>query len=417
MKISDYIFLARVNLSRRKKSVIINSILIVVSMLILILSLSFTKNLEELIDKAILNNISYRTVVISGGMDKTADKIIEDVKGLDHVVEVMDQMDYTTGASNFIIDGKEEEGYISFLGASSDIHPNVILGRNIGENETNVCIIPKNFYPYGSNKHYDKDRIINGEELIGKKLNIKYNSFYYNGSETVVKDEFTKEFEIIGVYDNKENVSNMNECYISFDDVYEICDTSEKNSVKADNVVFGESKTAFAIIDNPLNVDSVIEEINDLGYSRVMPRSIANTDLVNIVNVVGILVTSVILIIVISNLVISSIKFINEKGYEIGILKAIGYKNKNIRNIIYYENILIGLISYIIAIIISIISIIFFKNNVVEGDYSLEIININLDIIVCIIALIISIIIPLISASISSRKALKKSIVELNKEG
>ena len=209
----------------------------------------------------------------------------------------------------------------------------------------------------------------------------------------------------------------MNECYISFDDVYEICDTSEKNSVKADNVVFGESKTAFAIIDNPLNVDSVIEEINDLGYSRVMPRSIANTDLVNIVNVVGILVTSVILIIVISNLVISSIKFINEKGYEIGILKAIGYKNKNIRNIIYYENILIGLISYIIAIIISIISIIFFKNNVVEGDYSLEIININLDIIVCIIALIISIIIPLISASISSRKALKKSIVELNKEG
>lgn len=417
MKINDYIFLARTNLSRRKKSVIISSILIVVSMLILILSLSFTNSLNELINKSILNNVSYRTIVVSGGIDSSSDSLIESLKDTEHIIKVMDQNDYSTGTTKFTIDNNEVSGNISFMGADSDIHPNIIAGRNIGENEKNVCIVPKSFYPYGDISNYDKNKIIDGQELIGKKIDIKYNSYYHMSDKTLIKDTFTKKFEIVGVYDNEDSASRIDECYIPFEDIYEIHHTSEENSIVADNVIMGKSRTVFAIIDNPLNMEYVINELNNSGYSRVMPRSVANTDLVNIVKLVGLLASSVILTIVIFNLIISNIKSINERSYEIGMLKAVGYKDENIRNIIYFENIIIGFVSYIITILIASITMIFIKNNIISGNYKLEIINLNLNYNVCLISLIISILIPLLVARISSKKALKKSIIQLNKEG
>lgn len=416
MRIRDYIFIAKSNLSRRKKSVFTNSILIVVSMLVLILSLSFTSSLKTVMNRAILKNIFYRTIAITSNSEKSVDKIIEEIQELNNVEKVVKESDYSTGASYFKIDSEKIYGYISLIGANNDIQPNVVVGRNIKKNEKNVCIIPKDFYPYDRLDNYDKNKVIDGESLIGKTIEIEYNSYYYKPVETVTKNTYNKVFNVIGVYDSEDMVSNNNECYISFDDVHEIYTTSDDDSEVIGNHIMVKPNSVYAIIDNPLNMENVIKDIQNLGY-RAVPKSTANTDLINVVNICGILVAFIILIIVISSLIISSIKSINERSYEIGMLKAIGYKNKYIQNIVFTENLIIGILSYVITIILAFLIMLTVKFGVISGNYELEIINLKLNISVCFLAFVISTTITVLTAKISAKKALSKTIVQLNKEG
>ncbi len=416
MHISDYIFIAKSNLSRRKKSVFTNSMLIVISMLVLILSLSFTSSLKVVMNRAIIKNISYRTISITSDAEKSADEIIDEIQELNYVEKVIKELDYSTGASVFTIDNEKIYGYISLIGANRNIQPNVIIGRNIDKDENNVCIIPKEFYPYNILNGYNKSKVIDGESLIGKTIEIDYNSYYYKPFETVTKNTFKKGFTVIGVYDSEDSVSNNNECYISFDDVHDIYTTSDNDSEIVGNHIMIKPNSVYAIIDNSLNMENAINDIQKLGY-RAMPKSTANIDLVNIVNIVAILVTSIILIIVISNLIISSIKAINERSYEIGMLKAIGYKNSNIQNIVFTENLIIGFMSYVITIILACLIMLIIKYVVISGNYELEIINFKLNFAVCLIAFAISTIVTLLTAKISAQKALAKTIVQLNREG
>ena len=415
MRVKDYIFLAKSNLSRRKKSVFISCFLIVVSMLVLILSLSFTISMKSAMNKAILKNISYRTIVINGKSKEDIPRIMEDVKSVSNVIKVVSQKEYSYGSSNFYISGKEYNGSINLLGADKDIQPNIIAGREIEKNEKLVCIIPKEFYPYNSTEKYQKDKVIDGESLIGKEIKINYNSYYYKPAESILKNTFSKTFTVIGVYDNEESFSNNNDCYISFDDIYEIQETIENDSEIIDQIVVFPN-SVYAIIDSSDNMKKAVEDIQNLGYNAT-PRSVANIDLINVINVVAILITVVILLIVVVNLVISSIKSINDRSYEIGMLKAIGYKDKNIQNIVFTENLIIGVLSYIITLIFAFILMLIAKYKIVSGNRELVMMNININLIVCLIAFLISTIIPILTAKVSARKALTKTIVQLNKEG
>ena len=79
MKIKDYIFLANKNLSRRKGMVITNTILISVAVIIFVLAFSFTSSLSDTIERAVYNNLSYRTIVITGIPKYSVDEVIEKV--------------------------------------------------------------------------------------------------------------------------------------------------------------------------------------------------------------------------------------------------------------------------------------------------------------------------------------------------
>lgn len=80
MRLLDYIFLAKKNLSRRKKSVIVNSILIFISTVIFVLGLSFTKCFMNSINRAILKNPSYRTIVLTGVKEEEQDSVIKKIE-------------------------------------------------------------------------------------------------------------------------------------------------------------------------------------------------------------------------------------------------------------------------------------------------------------------------------------------------
>lgn len=422
MKIKDYIFLANKNLSRRKKGVISNTILIAISVIICLLVISFNICLSNYMNRALVNNIAYRSIVVLGVPEEKQEDVINSIKEIDHIAKVIPEKEertMTTIYSDFF-DEYEENMRLSFKGADVNIQPSVIQGRNIENGETNVCLIPNKIYygKYSQNKEqvYDREAYINGEDFLGKKINIYYFSYDESNGERIRKETFTEEFEVIGIYDVDEYPFEDN-LFVSFEDVIKINKNVEENTVLNPNVIYsGPDEQIIAYVDNSLNLNNTMEKVEELGY-RCIVRSTVNTYIVVIINVVTAIVLSVLMIIVLSSITTSSIKAIDDRKYEIGILKAIGYKNKNIKTILLFENLIIGIRAYLIGLIISIISMYLIKIFIFNKNIDFDRLNVNLNVWVCIVALIFSILIPTIASYFGGKGIFKKTPLSLNKEG
>ena len=221
---------------------------------------------------------------------------------------------------------------------------------------------------------------------------------------------------MIGIYDVDEYPFEDN-LFVSFEDVIKINKNVEENTVLNPNVIYsGPDEQIIAYVDNSLNLNNTMEKVEELGY-RCIVRSTVNTYIVVIINVVTAIVLSVLMIIVLSSITTSSIKAIDDRKYEIGILKAIGYKNKNIKTILLFENLIIGIRAYLIGLIISIISMYLIKIFIFNKNIDFDRLNVNLNVWVCIVALIFSILIPTIASYLGGKGIFKKTPLSLNKEG
>lgn len=414
MRVIDYIFLANSNLSRRKR-IIASIVLTAISMLILIFTLSFSSSFKNTMERAVLKNISYRTVVVMGDYSVSSDKIIDDVMNIENVEKVIPNNQYESGSSVVKVGGSSISGIIGLYGANSEMQPNIISGRGFLENEREVCLIPKDFYPYNIYPSYDSSNTLDGEKLLGKEIVLEYYSYDRTSNKSEVNGTYTKKLTVVGVYDSNENVSGNNYCYIPFEDMDEINTTREENSVYGTDTIYVEDNTVMVVVDDTSNVDSVISKIQELGY-RSMVRSTANLEMIDTINKVTMIVFGVVILIVIINLTISSIKSIVERGYEIGMLKAIGYRKREIRNILFTENLIVSTISYIITILLVLVLNIVIKKCIFSRIYELEQMNLSLQTSTILIAFIVSMIIPVITTALSSTKILKQTSVNLNKE-
>jgi ABC-type antimicrobial peptide transport system permease subunit len=416
MKIIDYIYLANKNLSRRKGSVILNTILIAISVIILILVISFTNSLKDTIDRAIVNNISYRTIVITGVKEKQ-DELIKKIYDDENIIKVIKDSEYNSHGTISKIDNVESNYSISLIGSDVNTQPYVIKGRNIKEGETKVCIVPSKYFLDSVYVNYNKDNYINGEDLLGKKISIEYYAYDCSLGDYNAKKykTFNDEYEVIGVYDSDENYMYGDDCFIAFSDIYEINKNVEDYNIPDPNTNYSSSNTLYAIVNNSLNVETSLEKIQQLGY-RALVRSTANTQIVYIINVVTSIVLAVLIVIIVANITTSSIKSITERQYEVGMLKAMGYKNKNIKGILLCENLIISIRAYIIGFLISFIVMKLLQINLFSKYVELDQLNINLNIRICILALIGSVLVPVISNVLSGRKMFKRTPVSLNKE-
>lgn len=411
MKINDYIYLASVNLKRRRKSFVVNVILISISLFILICCLSFSNSLSKAMNRALINNISYRSISAMSNKSIKTEELVDMVGSVEHVIKVVPQMKYETALEVSALDNENFSGNITAYGGNEEIYPNIIAGRSFYDDEKNVCIVPKKFYLFDMNE-YDKEKSIDGESLIGKSIEITYYSYeYIENSAPIKKDKYTKTLKVIGVYDQDENMMNVNECYINFSDISDIMDIR----LEGNNYSGMDTQGVTAIVDSSLNVNQVVETLESMDL-RVIVRSVVNEKLIKIINLTSIFVSSVIMIIAFINITISSIKSIEERRYEIGMLKAIGYNRKNIIGILVIENIIIGIAAFIITIIISLIAILLVREKIFSNNISLKSIGLDLNLNTSMVSLIIALVVPVLSGIICSGKITKKNSITLNKE-
>lgn len=397
----------------RDKNNIFFIILLVISTIMLIGSITFNKNFNEYIEENINKNINFRVLSVSNKQDE-ADLGKEELLSIEHVQDV-----YSSVYGTFLIDSnfanEDLDGKITpqYLPKSTVIHS--LIGSQIGENDTGVAIIPKDFYPDNSVYEYninDKN-IIDGESLIGKEFTITYYTRKFENMKFVDDEKLTKTFKVIGVYDNKEFMNYNNDIFISQIDIDEIAKAKIPKNDNPDIEITQIDDYSFnVVVDSLENVESVTEKILEHNFSNVEPSMEIDEGVINTIKisclVIAIISIAVIILIV---LLYMRKKLIRESNY-IGILRASGYTKTNVTIQYLFETIITSIITYIIGCILLILLCVILKNIVFNSfnyiGYNIRIFSTDF---------IIGFVILILTSSISSlymiHMKLKSNIINL----
>ena len=397
----------------RDKNNIFFIILLVISTIMLIGSITFNKNFNEYIEENINKNINFRVLSVSNKQDE-ADLGKEELLSIEHVQDV-----YSSVYGTFLIDSnfanEDLDGKITpqYLPKSTVIHS--LIGSQIGENDTGVAIIPKDFYPDNSVYEYNINakNIIDGESLIGKEFTITYYTRKFENMKFVNDEKLTKTFTVIGVYDNKEFMNYNNDIFISQIDIDEIAKAKIPKNDNPDIEITQIDDYSFnVVVDSLENVESVTEKILEHNFSNVEPSMEIDEGVINTIKisclVIAIISIAVIILIV---LLYMRKKLIRESNY-IGILRASGYTKTNVTIQYLFETIITSIITYIIGCILLILLCVILKN-IVFNSFN----YIGYNIIIFSTDFIIGFVILILTSSISSlymiHMKLKSNIINL----
>lgn len=213
--------------------------------------------------------------------------------------------------------------------------PHVIMGRNIVDNGEIVC--PKR----SSNKNFDS---LKYNELtdMSDKLNKNITLLFKNSRNA---EYISKSFKLVGLYDADLSYS-YNVCFINSFEYEELA-----LQVK-DNVVDDETYVnLFNIYVNDYkNVNEINEYLKDNGINATVVE--VDDTLLNYVKIMS----YILLIIMVIVLTIFLLKFYKsyyqEEYYNIALYKVIGFNDKNIVKLLFYEIEIILFIAMIIASIL-----------------------------------------------------------------
>jgi len=234
-----------------------------------------------------------------------------------------------------------------------------------------------------------------GGDPIGKKVKLDI---------TLNQQTYNEEFTVSGIYSAGDNspTASMSTVYLNYTDLEHLC--SENNYEL-------KPTTIYLTTDNDKFTNNIKSKIEELGYSGSSQEKMSSmfTKMIGILTyalagVSGIsLIVSAIMILVV--LYISVV----ERTKEIGVLKAIGARRKDIKRIFVSEAFLIGTFSGIIGLTISSLLM------VIANTISSKLFGINIIIITrsyAIFGVCVSIIISMLAGLLPASKAAKLDPVE-----
>lgn len=151
------------NAIKDKKKTKMAIILILISMLIIFL-FSFKSTITNFFLNGVTKDIGYRTLFVARDDSLYTEKeMIEQLKKIDHVVEVFPDNQYYTVLN---VSSKNYSGTIGLTGSSVETRPVISYGRNIKNDYEIIC--PEKFYP-------DENIIENKDLKIKDFINMKEN--------------------------------------------------------------------------------------------------------------------------------------------------------------------------------------------------------------------------------------------------
>ena len=188
------------------------------------------------------------------------------------------------------------------------------------------------------------------------------------------------------------------------------------NQVFKDNGQKLKANTVFLYTKNSDNTKAIKDKVKKLGYSGSMQETMTDmfTQMLDVVTYVlaaiaGIsLVVSAIMILVVLNISVV------ERTKEIGVLKALGARRKDVRRIFVSEAFLIGLGSGLLGVVITEI-LGFAINSVTKPAYDVNVVSLEPQFLIS--GIIISIVISMLAGLLPANRASKLDPVEsLRKE-
>ena len=232
-----------------------------------------------------------------------------------------------------------------------------------------------------------------GKNIIGKKVRL---------SLTIGDKTIEKEVKVSGIYDTQTST-----IVVRYGDL---------NQVFKDNGQKLKANTVFLYTKNSDNTKAIKDKVKKLGYSGSMQETMTDmfTQMLDVVTYVlaaiaGIsLVVSAIMILVVLNISVV------ERTKEIGVLKALGARRKDVRRIFVSEAFLIGLGSGLLGVVITEI-LGFAINSVTKPAYDVNVVSLEPQFLIS--GIIISIVISMLAGLLPANRASKLDPVEsLRKE-
>lgn len=371
--------------------------------------LTFKNNFDVYVNETITRNIGFRTLSVSPKQDKE-DLGLSELIFLDHVVDVYSFM-YGTMSVDSSFKNENIEGTIELLYGSPDIQPNVIMGRGFESDDSNVAICSNIFYPDSSayELQLDNEYVINGDSLLNNEFEVYYTESVFNFDTNTFEEgkKFTKKFKVIGIYDNTSTMNFNNQCYIMSNDIKEMVSESSLDNL-------GENSYSYfdLVVDNVDNVEEVMGKIKDLGFNKVSVKNYFDSDMLQTIEISSIIVVTILvfLTIIISSSYIK--KLVINDSWKIGILKTLGYNQKEVMKKYFGEVSLINGSVYLFSFLIFGIIFLLLKFTILSFVQYIGV-NIRISLFPVIVTFIIIVIIPLITMFYNIYKYSKQNIIDL----
>ncbi|MGN1432986.1 MAG: ABC transporter permease [Ruminococcus sp.] len=427
MKFKYTLFLAKANYKGNRYST-----LIVVLVAILVISLTVISSLSITLSNAMdeyKNDFRARTIEAYPDNKTFDEKTLQSVRNINHVesVDIQDEM----RNQFFSIENISEENgtYISLQSQfdEKDTLVNVwsliggekrtvIAGKNLDESPTFSCIIPQLFYPFDEDVYATNGLdYLDSESLIGKTLTLLpsggYFSFdYFDGtaSKRAEIPSFEVKLTIVGVYYSSPTADGgPDTIYLSEETGKEIIKTAVNNAESGKEelksfVNHPEYHNIHITVDDFDNIDYVYDELNNMNIYVIEGTELGinpETPLItNLFTILSVFLTTSTFLVTFILMLYFSVDAVKNKKEEIGLMKAVGYKNGQIFSIITLEQLLTTLKGFAIGTAISATAITVIDLIFSNGSYAnrIFIVNPTLYLLITAVSLLITILIPII---------------------
>lgn len=310
---------------------------------------------------------------------------IDKIRKIDHVTNIKKDISYT---SAYIVYNGKKYDLVSLSSNSNIKDKNIKLGNVPKVNEIVIS-------------EYLSDNILNKRQndLVGKNIKL-----YLLDSSKTSPTLLTKNLEISGIYKNgKVNlINNSNYAYVTYNTLEEIYSELDEE-LKPTEIKIE--------IDKKENIEYVKKRMKKMGFELSNMEEYTNA-IFNYLDIATYVLSSFSFLSLIVSCIMMIIVFsinVLERTKEIGILRALGFRKKDIKQIFKTEAILIGFFTGIFSCIISkILSSLI--NSVTKSKFNISIVNANLK--YMIFGIILSILICIIGNIIPSRKASRLNIID-----
>ena len=310
---------------------------------------------------------------------------IDKIRKINHVINIKKDISYT---SAYIVYNGKKYDLVSLSSNSNIKDKNIKLG-NVPK--TNEIVISE----------YLSDNILNKRQndLVGKNIKL-----YLLDSSKTSPALLTKNLEISGIYKNgKVNlINNSNYAYVTYNTLEEIYSELDEE-LKPTEIKIE--------IDKKENIEYVKKRMKKMGFELSNMEEYTNA-IFNYLDIATYVLSSFSFLSLIVSCIMMIIVFsinVLERTKEIGILRSLGFRKKDIKQIFKTEAILIGIFTGIFSCIISkILSSLI--NSVTKSKFDISIVNVNLK--YMIFGIILSILICIIGNIIPSRKASRLNIID-----
>ena len=313
--------------------------------------------------------------------DPFGEEDLEKLRNIPHVAEVnLAYSSLTIGSDNVIYEG-EKYAFMNFGTTSGMTDSNILYGAFPEAGEILIT------------EGVANQMAGTAEEAIGKEVTVDV---------TIDGESLEKNYVISGIYSAGQAIG-------AFESVYMSAESFE--TLTAENNLEVEPNVVYLVSDDTENTQAIKDEVAALGYRGSSADALAST-FTQMLDIFTYILSGVAGIsLFVSAIMILTVLYISvvERTQEIGVIKAIGGRKKDIRRIFVSESFLIGLFSGILGVGIAyLITVV--GNIVVENLFDTAILNMTPAF--AVFGIVTSVIISMVAGLMPAQKAARLDPVE-----